>query len=96
MTPDGIVRRAAMDRQRLGGINAISAFAAPDLSPFQIAAAGDVPHRVLMASTVGRVRGAGFEVRRTGRWPHCTIELGEACDTDVAARLIDVFDEVQG
>jgi hypothetical protein len=51
-----------------------------------------LPHPTLRRSTVGRIRDAGFAVYRTGRRPHCTIDLGPDPGEDDALRLIEAFD----
>lgn len=51
-----------------------------------------IPHVVLQKSTVARIRAAGFAVVRTGRWPHCTIDLGDEPDNARVAELIAAFD----
>jgi hypothetical protein len=51
----------------------------------------DLPYDVLQRSTVAEIQAAGFIIRRTGKWPHCTIDLGVDADEDAAARLIAAF-----
>jgi hypothetical protein len=93
MDPRRLLRRAARDRERLGrfGISGFGATSAKMTLEELIRRAG-MPHPELQRSTVGRIREAGFKIERTGRWPHCTIDLGEAPDEETTARLIAAFD----
>lgn len=94
MTAANVIRRARKDQWRLGLLG-ISAFAgsSPETTVAELVELGEIPHAVLNRSTVGRIREVGFVIRRFGRWPHCTIDLGDDADEDAAARLVAAFDQ---
>ena len=94
MDPQRILRRATKDRDFLAGAYGISAFAASstDTTLADLVSLAGLPHPTLRKSTVGRIIQAGFRVYRTGRWPHCTIDLGDEPDEDAIVRLIAAFD----
>lgn len=94
MTAANVIRRARKDRERLG-LFGVSAFAgsSSETTVAELVERGEIPHAVLNRSTVGRIRSAGFVIRRFGRWPHCTIDLGDDADEDASARLVAAFDQ---
>jgi hypothetical protein len=93
MEPDKVLRRALRDRGRLGRPG-ISVFAGhPESTIAELLVDAAIPHGQYRRSTVGRIRAAGFEVRRTGSWPHCTVYLTDAADEAQAQALVDCFDE---
>lgn len=85
---------SALDAADLVGHPAISVFAADDATATlrTLLEAVYVPHKSLRLSTVERVRTAGFTIRRTGRYPHCSIDFSEAPRLAEARRLADCFD----
>lgn len=87
-----ILRRATKDRGRLGTYG-ISAFAGwtPETTLAEVVGASGLVFDVVQTSTVGRLRAAGFEIARSFRWPHCTIDLGDDPTEDTAARLVGLF-----
>lgn len=93
MTVANVIRRARKDQERLGFLG-ISAFAGASaaMTTAELVELGEVPHAVLNRSTVGRIKAAGFSIRRSGKWPHCTIDLGAGAGEDASARLVAAFD----
>ena len=76
MRPAGLVE-AALDATSESGVAAISGFAADSASVSLEELLDDslVPHDSIRISSVGRIRAAGFVIRRAGRYPHCSVEL---------------------
>jgi hypothetical protein len=93
MQPARLLRRAAKDRERLGfsGISAFGASSA-EMTFEELVQRAELPHVEAQRSTAGRIREAGFTIIRLGKWPHCTIDLGEAPDEETALKLISAFD----
>jgi hypothetical protein len=89
-----VQRKARAARPALDGVAGISVAAATasDMTLVALIRAGGIPHDEIQKSTVGRLRAAGFRLFRTGRWPHCTIDLGQEPIKDAASRLIRAFD----
>lgn len=91
----GLLVSAAKAQRRLGRPG-ISVFCGQsDSTVADLVAAGAVPHDYVRVSTAGRIRQAGFELRRHGKWPHCTVDVSpEGTDASVR-RLVECFDDAQ-
>lgn len=91
-TADQILARARKDHHRLGlyGISSAAGWT-PTTTLAEIVEASNLPYDVVQTSTVGAIRAAGFRIERTGKRPHCTIDLGEDPTQDTAARLAALF-----
>jgi hypothetical protein len=76
------------------GTPAVSVFAgdAATVSVEDLVDMGPIPHASICISTVARLRAAGFVIRRTGRYPHCSVELGARPSIAAATRLTTAFD----
>jgi hypothetical protein len=85
---------AARDALAVMGTPAVSVFAgdAATVSVEDLVDMGPIPHASICISTVGRLRAAGFVIRRTGRYPHCSVELGARPSIAAATRLTTAFD----
>jgi hypothetical protein len=94
MVAKRVLRKAQLARPHLNGVAGISVAAAssPDMTLRELLDAGQIPHHVIQRSTCARIRSAGFAMFRTGKWPHCTIDLGTDPTNDAAERLIAAFD----
>jgi hypothetical protein len=79
------------------GCHGLSVFAAssPTTTLRELLLVSDVPHKDVHLTTVARIEAAGFAIRRSGQWPHCTIDLQAEPDDELAQRLIDAFDAHQ-
>ncbi len=82
---------AATYAKRFGGASGISAWHFPGVSEEDAAALIPTQHRTYRSTTAGDLRGAGFEIRTTGRAGHVTIKFpGEVTDEEIE-RLVDCF-----
>lgn len=94
MDANGLLE-SALDAAAIIGRPAVSVFAADSVT----ATVGDllafvrIPHTLLRTTTVGRIRAGGFTIRRTGGYPHCSIELGDEPSLVSARALARCFDQ---
>jgi hypothetical protein len=94
MVAKRVLRKARLAKPHLNGVAGISVAAAStrEMTLRELIGAGEIPHHRVQRSTCGRIRAAGFRPFRTGKWPHCTIDLGPDPTNDAADRLIAAFD----
>jgi hypothetical protein len=87
------LRRNALITQRRHGFYGISVFAAVDMTVEQLlVGAVYIPHRQIRTTTAGRVRAAGFPLRRTLILPyHYDIVLDDL-DDPTFGRLLEHFE----
>jgi len=92
MRPEALLA-SALDAETILGVPAISVFAGDSsrVAITDLVDLGLVPHDVIRVSTVGRIRSAGFVIRRTGRYPHCSVELGQSPTLEEVTRLAGLF-----
>lgn len=74
------------------GFHGLSFYGESRLSVAEIAALAKKPHSQIRKTTVGRIRGLGFDIRRHGRFPHLTIRFSEKPTDKELETLIGVFD----
>jgi hypothetical protein len=93
MTPAQLLDRARKDRERLG-LYGVSAFAGrtPSTTAAEVVSEATIPHRVIRATTVQRIRAAGFEIEWSFARPHCTIDLGLEPTEAKVVELMAAFD----
>jgi hypothetical protein len=96
LTVERVIKRCAKMFAR-NGCHGLSVFAAsaPSTTLRELLLVSDIPHSEVHQTTVGRIRAAGFVIRRSGQWPHCTIDLLVEPTSDIARRLINAFDRFQ-
>ena len=89
------LKRAAEAHYRQHGVYALSMYSRPDLTAAEIAqvVGGEaLPHQQMRASTVGRLRGNGFEVVPSEPPPaHVDVLLQGPLTEEVAAALVATF-----
>lgn len=85
------------DAAELTGAASVSVFAADtdDTTLEDLLGDAYIPHESIRVSTARRVRAAGFTIRRTGRYPHCSVELGAESSLEIARALAGAFDPPQ-
>ncbi|MGH3440966.1 MAG: hypothetical protein ACRDUY_02765 [Nitriliruptorales bacterium] len=90
------LRRNALITLRRHGFAGISVFAAVDTTLDELLAGPVyIPHAQIRTTTVGRLRDAAFELRRTLTLPYHYDIVLEDTDDDTLARLLGCFDEPQ-
>lgn len=87
----GAIQRSARNHHRVFGFYGFSVYCLPGMSAEAIAASLRQPHDVFRASTVGRLRQAGFELTDPEPDGHCLVILEDDAE-ETCRRLEGVFD----
>ncbi len=85
------IQRSARNHELVFGVYGVSVYCLPGMSAEEIAATLPHPHDVFRASTVGRLRRAGFELTLPEPDGHCLVVLDDA-DEETCRRLERCFD----
>lgn len=86
------LRRSSRVTYREAGFYGVSAWSGANASIRDLVVAGDIEHRQIRQSTVGRIRSQGFEVLLTGPPMHCTIKFDTEPADIVLEQLAGAFD----
>ena len=88
--------KASSQRSRTSqGFHALSFYGENGLAHDEVAALAEKPHPQMRRSRVGILRQAGFEIQRSGRFPHLTIVFGAEPTEEQLERLLAAFDEAE-
>jgi hypothetical protein len=86
----GSAVRYAM-KEDSGGRFAVSVFCAPDKSAGEIATAAGIRHTRIRSSSIGALRGAGFELSPLGENGHLSVFLPSPLKREHVERLEELF-----
>ncbi|MGI8425316.1 MAG: hypothetical protein ACR2FO_01080 [Actinomycetota bacterium] len=75
------------------GVFGLSAYGDNGLAMKETARQARRPHKQLRTTTVGRLKSAGFVVKRTGKWPHLTISAEVTAGAEMLSKITELFDD---